>query len=249
MSASAAASERRQVHEMLLPLRVAALDPALRFPEGLRDGRPNDEQGAANAGPAARADDRAGRRAGRRRRGGPGLCPVRVARRAGARVGRRRAGGAGRSADPEPGTGLAAVPAFRRLRRLRAAALGGRALPRLEGRADPSRPGARADRDRDPAAVRGPAGLAATPGAACAAWQGRRRRDRLQGAPLVEADADRGLPGGRSAAGRGVPRAAIAGRAALRASEVRAEPARDADRDRPRHRHHRRRAARRRALG
>jgi 23S rRNA (uracil1939-C5)-methyltransferase len=52
-----------------------------------------------------------------------------------------------------------AVPALRPLRRLRAPALGPRALPRLEGGPDPRRPGPRADRDRLRPGLRRPAGL------------------------------------------------------------------------------------------
>ena len=96
--------------------------------------------------------------------------------------GRRRAARAGRGAGGQRRARRAAVPALRRLRRLRPAALGPRALPRLEGRAAARRRWpASGSGDRDPAGLRrrarhAPAAWRCTPARATARRRGSATR-------------------------------------------------------------------------
>ena len=144
---------------------------------------------------------------------------------------------------PSPERVRAAVPALRRLRRLRPAALAQRALSGLEGRADP-RWRWRASGSRPRSCRRSPRRRARAGGWRCT--RGRRPRaararasrrggrggwSPIEVCPIADPRLVAALAG-----------AAAPGRAAVRAPEVRADPARHADRHRHRRRHHRRRA-------
>ena len=100
-----------------------------------------------------------------------------------------------RIVEPSPGSHRADLPAFRDLRRLRAAALGGAELSRMEARSRCVRSGQSADRGAgrriDRRAWRGPQAH----GAACAARHERRAGSRILGVALAHHRADRPLPG------------------------------------------------------
>ncbi len=105
--------------------------------------------------------------------------------------------------DRERRAHRAGLPAFRHLRRLRAAALGNRSLPRVEAR--PRRRSARAGTARcgRRSAGRCPRGGATPRGVSCLASHPRRDRGRVCGAARASPGADRPLPGaGAFARGR-----------------------------------------------
>ncbi len=198
------------------------------------------------SGPRAAGGDRAAGRGGRRpggwdrprpRSGGrTALCAADPAGRAGAspcaRGSRRAAVGPGRQSR----AGGAALSALRRLRRMRAAALGPSRLPRLEGGAPGPDPGARTDRDRVRPRLRRPPGHAAAFRPPRAAGRPGPGGARLQGPPRLEPGRDRDLSDQRPAADRGDSRPQAVGGAAVRTSEIGADAPHHPDRHRNRRR-------------